>query len=94
MAKQDESFPTQAQLEKIVDEHFKKFQAGNKSRGITLSDVSNNTLVGYIKDLVNITVTKYYQDQIIIQQNRNILEKLERSSEEKQAEEYMTGKKY
>ncbi len=94
MTKKEESFPTQTQLEKIVDEHFKKFQAGNDSRGSTPRDVSNSTLVGYIKDLVNITVTKYYQDQIIIQQNREILEKLERYNERKQAEEYMTGKKY
>lgn len=85
MAKQDESFPTQAQLEKIVDEHFKEFELENNSQGALPSGILNK-----IRGLVYSIVNRYYQDQETIQQNRGYLEELEQNKEQKRNEQYST----
>ncbi len=85
MAKQDESFPTQAQLEKIVDEHFKEFELENNSQGALPSGILNK-----IRGLVYSIVNRYYQDQETIQQNRGHLEELEQNKEQKRNEQYST----
>ena len=85
MTKKEESFPTQTQLEKIVDEHFKEFELENNSQGALPSGILNK-----IRGLVYSIVNRYYQDQETIQQNRGDLEELEQNKEQKRNEQYST----
>ncbi|HOW36852.1 MAG TPA: hypothetical protein PLK34_01220 [Candidatus Pacearchaeota archaeon] len=77
MEKNQESTSNISELEKKASEHFKKFEAGSNSRGGTPKEVSNSSLVGYIKDFMNITAAVYYQNLEIIQQNRKLLKEME-----------------
>jgi len=80
----------QMDLEMRASEAFEKYKRGRNSRGIVPLKVSNRTLSDYLTDLGNILESKYYQDQVIIQQNREILQEMKAYKEITQTMQYLT----